>query len=74
VLLVGIILGYFCAKGNIFMCGSLPLRMLLLKQNTFSVSDFFKFIYKSEKCQTREVRSHLVSAIHGYAWLWLILL
>jgi hypothetical protein len=74
VLLVDIAIGYFCAKENIFQIGSLILTILLLKQNTFSVSDFFKFIYKSEKCQTREVRSHLVSAIHGYAWLWLILL
>jgi hypothetical protein len=38
VLLVDIAIGYFYAKENIFQSGSLILRILLLKQNTFSVS------------------------------------
>jgi hypothetical protein len=74
VLLVDVMLRHVCAKGNIFRSGSLILGILLLKQNTFSVTDFCKFIYKSEKFQSSGVRSHLVLAIHGYDWLWLIVL
>jgi hypothetical protein len=73
-ILVDTMLEYFCAKGNNFKSGSLILGILLLKQYTFSVSDFCKIIYKSEKCQTSGIRSHLVLAIQGYSWLWLIVL
>jgi hypothetical protein len=56
------------------MSGSLFLRILILKQGTFSVSDFFKLFYNSEKLQTSVVRSHLEVAIHWYECLWLIVL
>jgi hypothetical protein len=67
-------LGYFCAKVNIFKSGSLILGILLLKQYTFSVFDFCKLFYKSEKYQTSGVGSHLTFSIQGYDWFWLVML
>jgi hypothetical protein len=67
-------LEYICAKGNIFKSVILILGILLLKQYTFSVFDFCKLFYKSEKCQTCGVGSHLTLAIQGYVWFWLVML
>jgi hypothetical protein len=74
VLLVDMSIGQFCAKGNIFQSCRLILRILLLKQYTFSVFDFCKLFFKSEKCQTSGVGSHLTLAIQGYDWFWLVML
>jgi hypothetical protein len=73
-LLVYVMLGYFCAKGNIFQSGSLIMRILLLKHHAFSVYDFCKLFYKSEKCQTSGVGSYLTLSIQGYDWFWLEML
>jgi hypothetical protein len=74
VILVDIMIGYTRVYVIIFVSGSLFLSILLVKHGTFSVSDFCKLFYYSEKCKTSGVRSQLVSAIHDYNCIWLMVL